>query len=122
MRYKDVINNLRDLYMKRCISRLVLQERELIASGAKPELYEDYVKSEMAVKLANELDKVTRKSVVENPDSGAVIYENDIFVMLDPSGFFAQLEKELEGAYQHGLENGRRQEQREQHNRSPYGS
>lgn len=111
MRYQDIIDNLLQLYMARIVTQQRITEA-MITDARYPEHIIDHTQGLMAEELAKKLDKVVRKSVVEDPRNHTTIYENDLFVMLDPSGFFQQLDKELENAYQHGLQAGKQSTER----------
>lgn len=120
MRYQDVIDNLRQFYMERIVTQQRIPEAT-ITDARYPDHIVEHAQGLMAEELAKKLDKVVRKSVVEDPRHHTTIYENDIFVMLDPSGFFQQLDKELENAYQHGFQAGRQLTERRMRS-STYGA
>lgn len=120
MRYQDVIDNLRQFYMERIVTQQRIPEAT-ITDARYPDHIVEHAQGFMAEELAKKLDKVVRKSVVEDPRHHTTIYENDIFVMLDPSGFFQQLDKELENAYQHGFQAGRQLTERRMRS-STYGA
>jgi hypothetical protein len=102
-RYKDIIRNLRDLYVIHATTRLRVDDTAMRTHYDAAE-----VQSKLDFDLTQSVSKVVRRSVTEDPRVFATIYENDIFVIADPTAFFKQFEDELEGAYQHGLENGKR--------------
>lgn len=102
--YKDIIENLKELYVLHVYSRLRVDNDEL----SKLRNDADYIQSDLDFKMLEAMHKVVRRTTSEDPRVLATIYENDIFVIIDPSAFFKQLDKEFENAYQVGLENGKR--------------
>ena len=86
MKYREIIDNIRERFTLRVSSRTVITEREVVQS--KMDVV-SYVQSEMMMKLAEGLEPMTRKSRVD-----------------DPTGFFLQLDYELENAYRRGLNDG----------------
>ena len=103
MKYREIIDNIRERFTLRVSSRTVITEREVVQS--KMDVV-SYVQSEMMMKLAEGLEQMTRKSRVDDPKHGLTVLENDIIVLLDPTGFFLQLDYELENAYRRGLNDG----------------
>lgn len=56
--------------------------------------------------LMRELSKLVRRTTSEDPRIPATVFESDLFVITDPSGFFQRLGEELEGAYRNGFSDG----------------
>lgn len=108
-RYKDVVNNLKDLYTEELHARLVVSDNE--SSSLNLNTLQAYVETEMNIRLADELNKIIRRSVINDSRRRSKIYENYIMVIVDPNGLFAQMDKELEDAYQHGLSDGLKRSQ-----------
>lgn len=106
--YKEVIRRLRDQHILHAHAKQVVTTRDLL----EVEAITNHIQGRLAFDLTKAIDPVVRKSVSEDPRFGAKIYENDIFVITDPSAFFVQLHSELELAYKHGTENGKRYAER----------
>lgn len=67
---------------------------------------EEKIRSYMDDSLMRELSKLIRRTTSEDPRVPATIFESDLFVITDPSGFFQRLGEELEGAYRNGFSDG----------------
>jgi hypothetical protein len=103
-KYRDVIEHLRDLYVLHVYSRLRVDNEEV----ARMPKDDGYIQSDLDFKMLEAMGKVIRRTVSEDVRGQATIYENDFFVVVDPSAFFKQLNEELEKAHIQGRDDGLR--------------
>ena len=96
-----IIYNLRQMYTCHVHSRLRV-DHELFKHPAT----EAEIQSDMDANLMRELSKLVRRTTSEDPRIPATVFESDLFVIVDPSGFFQRLGEELEGAYRNGFSDG----------------
>lgn len=100
-KYSEIIYNLRQMYTCHVHSRIRV-DHELFKYPAT----EDEIRSDMDDNLMRELSKIVRRTTSEDPRVPATVFESDLFVITDPSGFFQRLGEELEGAYRNGFSDG----------------
>lgn len=64
------------------------------------------IQEELMYDLAQEIDKFSRKTVSDDPRYSFSVFENDVLIIVDPSGLFTRLEQELDAAYERGYKQG----------------
>lgn len=99
MSNEAIIANLKEIFTVRLSTRTRLEDSLMMKIPDNPA---DFVKKDMMADMATNLMSVARMSRTDNIKHGYSVFESDVFVLLDPSGFFEQLERELDAAYTHG--------------------
>ena len=100
-KYSEIIYNLRQMYTWHVHSRLRVDHELFKYPATEAEIQRD-----MNDDLMRELSKLVRRTTSEDPRIQATVFESDLFVIVDPSGFFQRLREELEGAYRNGFSDG----------------